>query len=77
MKTFSVNALTELLERDRATIVRALRKVPPDATERKQPRWKMTTAIAAVDALPAPIIHRRAVAVMITAAAARTPASLL
>jgi hypothetical protein len=52
MKTFSVNALTELLERDRATIVRALRKVPPDATERKQPRWKMTTAIAAVDALP-------------------------
>ena len=52
MKTFSVNALTEMLERDRATIVRALRRVPPDATERKQPRWKMTTALAALDALP-------------------------
>jgi hypothetical protein len=52
MKTFSANALAELLERDRATIVRALRRVPPDAVERKSPRWKMTTAIAAVDALP-------------------------
>jgi hypothetical protein len=62
MKTFSTNALAELLERDRATIVRALRKVPPDATERKQPRWKMTTAIAAVDASPgshnSPARHR-------------------
>jgi hypothetical protein len=52
MKTFSTNALAELLERDRATITRALRHVPKDATEKGQQRWKMTTAIAAVDALP-------------------------
>lgn len=52
MQTFSANALAEMLERDRATIVRALRKVPPDATERKQPRWKLATALAALDRLP-------------------------
>jgi hypothetical protein len=52
MKTFSANALSELLERDRATIVRALGKVPPDATERKQPRWKLITALDALDRLP-------------------------
>ena len=52
MKTFSANAIAEMLERDRATVVRALRNTPPDATERKQPRWKMSTAVAAVDALP-------------------------
>lgn len=49
MKTFGVNALAELLERDRATVVRALRDVPSDAVERGQPRWKMVTAVAALD----------------------------
>jgi hypothetical protein len=52
MKTFSANAIADLLERDRATVVRALRNVPHDAVERKQPRWKMTTALAALDRLP-------------------------
>jgi hypothetical protein len=52
MKTFSSNALAEMLERDRATVVRALRKVPADSVERKQPRWKLVTALAALDRLP-------------------------
>jgi hypothetical protein len=52
MKTFSVNALTELLERDRATITRALRHTPPDGKERGQGRWKLTTALDALDQLP-------------------------
>ena len=51
-QTFSANRIAELLERDRATIVRALRHTPSDATEKGQPRWKMTTALAAVDRLP-------------------------
>ena len=49
MKTFSTNAIAELLERDRATVVRALRDVPADAMEKRQPRWKMATAVAALE----------------------------
>lgn len=49
MKTFSVNAIAELLERDRATVVRALREVPADVKERGQPRWRMATAVAALE----------------------------
>jgi hypothetical protein len=49
LKTFSVNAIAELLERDRATVVRALREVPADVKERGQPRWRMATAVAALE----------------------------
>jgi hypothetical protein len=49
MKSFSLNAIAVLLERDRATIVRALRGTPADATERGQPRWRMATAVAALE----------------------------
>jgi hypothetical protein len=49
LKTFSVNAIAELLERDRATVIRALRETPPDAVEKRQPRWKMATAVAALE----------------------------
>jgi hypothetical protein len=49
MKTFSLNAIAELLERDRATVVRALRGTPADGTERGQPRWRMATAVAALE----------------------------
>ena len=48
MRSFGVNAIAELLERDRGTVIRALRDVPADAVERGQPRWKMTTAVAAL-----------------------------
>jgi hypothetical protein len=54
---FSVNRAADLLERDRATLVRALRHVQPDGyTERGQPRWLMPTI---VDALAAPPRARR------------------
>ena len=49
MRVFSVNSIAELLERDRATVVRALRDVPADATERHQPRWRMATAVTALE----------------------------
>jgi hypothetical protein len=49
LKPFSLNAIAELLERDRATIVRALRDVPADALEKRQPRWRMATAVAALE----------------------------
>lgn len=49
MKTFSVNALGELLEKDRGLIVRALRGVRPDAVEKGAPRYRMAVAVAALE----------------------------
>jgi hypothetical protein len=49
MKLFSVNALAELLELDRQTVVRALRGTPADGKERGQPRYKMKTAVTAME----------------------------
>jgi hypothetical protein len=49
---FSVNRAADLLERDRATLVRALRHVPPDGYERGQPRWRMPTIIDALAVKP-------------------------
>jgi len=46
---FSVNAASELLERNRRTVKRALRDTPPDSFERKQPRWKLSKIVAALD----------------------------
>jgi hypothetical protein len=40
---FSINRAADLLEKDRATLVRALRHVPPEGYERGQPRWSMQT----------------------------------
>ncbi|CCD97735.1 hypothetical protein [Bradyrhizobium sp. STM 3809] len=45
---FSVNRAAHLLERDRATLVRALKHVPPDGFEHGQPRWLMPTITAAL-----------------------------
>jgi len=50
MKLFSAFGAADLLERDRQTVRRALRHVPPDGYERKQPRWRLKTIIDAVDA---------------------------
>jgi hypothetical protein len=47
---FSAFGAADLLERDRQTVRRALRHVPPDGYERKQPRWRLKTIIDAVDA---------------------------
>jgi hypothetical protein len=50
MKTlFSAFAASELLEKDRQTIVRALRNTKPDGQERGQPRWKMSTIVTAME----------------------------
>jgi hypothetical protein len=49
---FSINRAADLLERDRATLVRALRHVSPDGYERGQPRWRMPTIIDALAVKP-------------------------
>jgi hypothetical protein len=49
MELFSVNRLAGLLEKDRQTVKRALRGVKPDGEERGQDRWKMTTAVRALE----------------------------
>jgi hypothetical protein len=40
---FSINRAADLLEKDRATLVRALRHVQPDGVERGAPRYTMRT----------------------------------
>jgi transposase len=56
METFSVNRLSETLEVDRSTMVRALKNTPPDAEKTPgRPTFKISTAAKALEA------HRRAV----------------
>jgi len=47
---FSINKAADLLERDRATLVRALRHVKADGTDRGQPRYTMRTIVYALAA---------------------------
>lgn len=55
----SVNAASELLERTRRTIKRALRHVPPDSLERGgQPRWRLPKIIQALETSGAPMTLR-------------------
>jgi hypothetical protein len=49
MKLFSAFAAAELLERDRQTIIRALRNTPPDGRDGPHARWKMSTIISAME----------------------------
>lgn len=49
---FSINRAADLLERDRATLVRALRHVPPDGYQAAQPRWRMATIVDALAIKP-------------------------
>ena len=49
---FSINKASGLLERDRQTLVRALRHVPPDGYRGDQPRWRMPTIVAALAMKP-------------------------
>jgi hypothetical protein len=48
-KLFSAFAASELLSRDRQTIARALRNIPPDGKARGAPRWKMSTIFEAME----------------------------
>jgi hypothetical protein len=51
---YSINGAADMLERDRQTLVRALRHLPPDAhNSRGQPRWRLSTIIAALAVKPA------------------------
>jgi hypothetical protein len=45
---FSVNGAANLLEKDRQTLVRALRHVTADGFERGQPRWRLPTIVNAL-----------------------------
>jgi hypothetical protein len=47
---FSINGAADLLERDRATLVRALRHILADGHERGQPRYRMKTITDALAA---------------------------
>ena len=47
-RTYSIHAAAEMLERDRRTLVRALRAVKPDAHEKRAPRWKLSTIFDAL-----------------------------
>lgn len=59
MKTFSINGAAEILERDRRTVTKSLRHVPPDAHEHGQPRWKLPKIVAALAANEQKQIPRR------------------
>jgi hypothetical protein len=48
---FSLSALAVELDRDRRTVARALRHVPPDGKVHGRDGWRMTTAITALDRL--------------------------
>jgi hypothetical protein len=50
MQTYTINNLAEQLERDRGTVVKALRNVQPDATVKGRRQWKIATASRAVEA---------------------------
>jgi predicted transcriptional regulator len=48
-KLFSINGAADLLERDRATISRAVRAVPADGHDKAgHPKWKMATIVQAM-----------------------------
>lgn len=55
----SVNAASEMLERTRRTVKRALRHVPPDSHERGQPRWRLPAIIEALESSGAPMTQPR------------------
>src|SRR5947208_842227 len=50
VKLFSAFGAADLLEKDRQTVRRALRHVAPHGFEGKNPRWRLPTIIAALDA---------------------------
>jgi RNase H-fold protein (predicted Holliday junction resolvase) len=57
--TFSINSASEILERDRRTLVKALRHTPPDGKMRGAPRWRLKTILDALEemqpARPTPV----------------------
>jgi hypothetical protein len=54
-----VNAASEMLERTRRTVKRALRNTSPDRFERGQPRWRLPVIIDALASRGAPMTQPR------------------
>ena len=50
MHEFTINKCSEMLERDRASVARALRNVPPDAGTAKRPLYRLATVADALAA---------------------------
>jgi phage terminase Nu1 subunit (DNA packaging protein) len=48
MHEYTINKCSEMLERDRASVARALRKVPPDAGTPKRPLYRLATVVKAL-----------------------------
>jgi hypothetical protein len=49
MQTYSANRCAEMLERDRATVLRSLKNTPRDAGTAGRPEYKISTASRAVE----------------------------
>jgi hypothetical protein len=49
MQTFSINAASLMLEKDRRTVTRAMQGVAADEKANGQPRWKMSNIVAALE----------------------------
>jgi hypothetical protein len=49
MQTYSINAASLMLERDRRTVTKAMQGVRPDEKVRGQPRWKLRTIVDALE----------------------------
>jgi phage terminase Nu1 subunit (DNA packaging protein) len=50
MHEYTINRCAEMLERDRASVARALRNVPPDAGTPKRPLYRLATVTKALTA---------------------------
>jgi hypothetical protein len=51
MKSFTINAAADLLERDRRTVARSLRGIPPDHRDAQgRERWRLPTIVGALAA---------------------------
>jgi phage terminase Nu1 subunit (DNA packaging protein) len=59
MHEYTINKCAEMIERDRATVARALRKVPPDGGTAKRPLYRLATVVKALTAYEAKPDGRR------------------
>lgn len=48
MHELTINRIAEMFEKDRATLARALRSVPPDGGTEKRPLYRVATAVKAL-----------------------------
>jgi hypothetical protein len=48
MHEYTINKCAEMIERDRASIARVLRSVPPDGGTEKKPLYRLATVVKAL-----------------------------